>query len=217
MSVAVICSIYGEYDPPPVQPTQSIDAEWIFVTDKPTAVAGWKTVVEPREHMHPRLAAKVAKCLPSLYTDAETTVWLDGACKLLTRDSLFRIIKASEGAAIAQVPHPLRDDIYEEAHASYGMPKYKGQPVFEQVESYRDAGHPEHWGLWATGLIVRDHGGRDLDEFGDRWLTEQVRWTYQDQLSEPHIVRELGIDIHPLPFDLYNSGLFEFRPHAHGY
>lgn len=219
MSVAVLSSIYGTYDRPIAQLPQTIEAEWILVTDTLVETPGWDVVVEPRPHMHPRLAAKVAKCLPWHYTDADTVVWLDGACRLLRPDSLEQILEAAGGHPLSQIRHPWRDCIYDEADASREMLKYQGQPVDAQVSAYRSAGHREHWGLWATGLIVRSDGrnngmakAMNMD-FGRRWLAEQVRWTYQDQLSEPPLLAAGVLKVHDLPFALHGSGLFEWLNH----
>lgn len=219
MSVAVISSVYGEYDHPIHQPPQSVEADWIFVTDKDIDAHGWQVVVEPRPHMHPRLAAKVAKCLPWLYTDADTVIWLDGACRLLREDSLEVILLAADNRPLSQIVHPWRDCIYDEADASRGMLKYQGQPIDAQVEHYRRKGHPEHWGLWATGLIVRSDGrnqglARAMNmDFGRRWLAEQMRWTYQDQLSEAPLLADGILKVHDLPFSLHGSGVFEWLNH----
>jgi hypothetical protein len=220
MSVACISSIYGAYDSPFIQPPQTVEAEWILVTDRWTDVPGWRVVVEPRPHTHPRLAAKVAKCLPWNYTDADTVVWLDGACRLLRENSLEQILIASGEHPLSQVVHPWRDCIYDEADASRGMLKYQQQPVDAQVEHYRSEGHPEHWGLWATGLIVRADGrhngmSKALNmDFGRRWLAEQTRWSYQDQLSEAPLLARSALKVNNLPFPLHGSGLFEWLPHV---
>lgn len=221
MSVAVITSVYGSYDQLPPVPDQTIDAEWICVTDVPASEfrddLGWRIVHEPRNHMHPRLAAKVAKCQPWLYTRADTTVWIDGACRLLRPDSLAMILTGAEGHPLAQIVHPWRDCIYTEAEASAWMPKYQGQLITEQVDHYQANGHPEGWGLWATGMIVRNMADifRNIEyhKLGDEWLLEQMRWSYQDQLSQPYVLRRLGLRPHTLPFDLHGSGVFEWLNH----
>lgn len=219
MSVAVLSSLYGDYDHVDPPPEQTVDAEWIMVTDQDLDAPGWRVVHEPRPHTHPRLAAKVAKCLPWHYTDADTVVWMDAACRLLQTDALEQILAAAEDAPLSQVVHPWRDCIYDEADASRGMPKYQEQPVDAQVGHYRVQGHPKNWGLWATGLIVRSDGNhRGLAkalnmDFGRRWLAEQVRWTYQDQLSEAPLLHDGILKVHDLPFPLHGSGLFEWRNH----
>lgn len=194
---------------------QTVDADWICVTDRNPAEfdgTGWRAIYEPRNHMHPRLAAKVAKCQPERYSDAEISVWMDGSCRLLLPDSLEQIIDGAAGADIAQVVHPWRSCIFDEAQASAGMPKYEGQSVLDQVEHYRSEGHSEKWGLWATGLIVRRSG--TAPHLGVQWLLEQIRWTYQDQLSQPYVLRNLGIRPYALPFALHGSGVFEWLNHV---
>lgn len=219
MSVTVLTSIMGGYDSlTPVLP-QTVDARWVCVTDNPhLASEGWEVILESRPHMHPRLAAKVAKCLPRTYTDSSTVVWIDGSCKFLTEHTLSDILREAEGTTLAQIPHPWRSCIYTEAEESAKLLKYQGQPVIEQVAEYqRKAQHPSDWGLWATGMIVRNYEHPNawfLDNLGEQWLLEQVRWTYQDQLSEAPILRVMGQRPSSLPFALHGSGLFEWHGHA---
>lgn len=222
MSVAVVSSSYGGYDNIDARPEQSLDAEWIMVTDNPELDApGWNVIVEKRPHMHPRLAAKVPKCVPFTYTNADTIVWMDASCRLLQRHALASLVEASGGAPLGQVTHPWRDCIYDEAEASIGMPKYDGQPIREQVAHYKDCGYPVHGGLFATGLIVRNKLNDIQAEFGYRWLAEQVYWSYQDQLSQMPILASMRlqrkqIHVTPLPFALHGSGVFEWRTHTDG-
>lgn len=218
MKVAVLSACYGDYDSVDPVPSQDIDAYWLMVTDNPTLHAvGWDLVVEPRHHMHPRLAAKVPKCNPWLYVDTDVVVWMDASCKLLRPDSLRQIVGASHGHYLAQIVHPWRDDIASEAEASVGMPKYEGQDILGQVNHYRDLGHPLDWGLWATGLAVHNATRSvDMEAFGQKWLAEQVRWTYQDQISQPYVLRKRNLSVKSLPFDLHGSGVFEWRSHTDG-
>lgn len=217
MTVTVISSCYGGYDEPAVVPEQTIDAEWIMVTDRQGSSfdgLGWTVVEEQRPQMHPRLAAKHAKCLPWEYTDADVTVWLDASCRLLQANSLQQIIAAAAGSPIAQVVHPWRDCIYDEAEECRLIGKYEFQPMGEQVDHYRRQGHPPGWGLWATGMIVRTD--REVGtELGLRWLAEQVRFSYQDQLSEAVILRDMGLRPQPIPFSLHGSGMFEWHADHH--
>lgn len=222
MSVAIVSACYGGYDHVAPIREQTIDTEWVMVTDNQDLVApGWKVIYEPRPHMHPRLAAKVPKCHPFAYTDATTTVWLDASCRLIRDDALYRIIKHANDAEMAQIVHPWRDDIVDEAEASVGMPKYEGQRVRDQVSHYIARGFPRNSGLYATGLIVRNNMGSIHEEFGHRWLTEQCRWTYQDQLSQMPVLasmekRGYPLKIRPLGFPLHGSGVFEWHFHKDG-
>ena len=224
MSVAVVTAIYGGYDQLAAPPPQDLEAEWICVSDRSDldSQGVWKVISEPRaEALHPRLAAKVPKCLPHLYTDASTVVWLDGSCRLKESDSLRRLAVANPLAPISQFEHPDRDCIYDEGAFSALLHKYIATPVHEQMAAYHEEGHPPHWGLWATGVIVRNYAAPGmeselLDLFGQLWLNEQVRWTIQDQVSEAPVLRRFGIRPALLPGNLWTNDILSWVPHRDG-
>lgn len=218
-ATVVISSCYGSYDmidPPPAQTTDV--AEWLMVTDTPGCAPGWREVIEPRPHLHPRMAAKVAKCLPWQYTNAESIIWADAACRFLKDTTVEWLMDQSKDHTLTQFDHPWRQCISTEAQASVGMPKYDGQPVIRQAAHYIEHGHLLDWGLWATGLIVRRlHGSwseqENLTEFGLEWLAEQCRWTYQDQISEAVVLRRRGMRPHCFDAPLHGSGWVEWLNH----
>jgi hypothetical protein len=88
------------------------------------------------------------------------------------------------------------------------MKKYAGLMVEEQAAHYKASGMPDGWGLWATGIMARRNCWWSED-FGERWLAEQVRWSYQDQVSEPYILWQMGTQPRNLDGSLWHS------PHVH--
>ena len=187
MTIAIITSIYGQHDWLVDPPEQDGVTEYIAVVDQPQSgsCGMWTQIVEPRPHLHPRMAAKVAKCCPELYTDADYTLWIDGSARLKHPGvAKWAVGHLTPGALSAQFPHPERIDITPEAYVSQGMSKYDGQDMIGQVEHYMKAGLPLNYGLWATGFIARPASA----SWGDCWLGEQTRWTYQDQLSLPYVM-----------------------------
>ena len=188
-TVALVTSIYGDYDHLVDPPKQHGVDDYVAVVDRfHDGCSLWRQVVEPRPHLHPRMAAKVAKCLPWRYTDAETTIWVDGSARLLHEEVASWAIAHGP---FAQFRHPARDDILAEAHVSAGMRKYEGQPVVEQAVYYQSLGLPKNFGLWACGFIVRRNpltSRARLARFGQEWLTEQMVWSWQDQISEPYLL-----------------------------
>lgn len=215
--VAVISSVFGAYDQIAAPAPQTIEADWVLVADRPPVIDTahpwpWQVVTEPRPGVHPRLAAKVAKCRPDWYADADVYVWIDASFQIASPDFLAWCLRKLDGAPLAQIPHPVRRCISEEALASAGMAKYTGLPLLEQVAHYRKDGHPADWGLWATGLIV--YRRETCARLGDPWLAEQLRWSYQDQLSEPPLLRHL--DLRPAALDgaLWDHPHFRIRAHA---
>lgn len=207
-SVAVVTSVYGDYDPIVPHNGQNIAVEWICVTDANTHVPQpWTKIVEPRPHLHPRMAAKVARCRPDFYTDADYTIWLDAAGRLAHPDAAQRLVCALDGSDIAQFTHPERSDIVAEAEVSEGMRKYHGQSMRAQVDHYRYRGLGS--GLWATGCIVR-RTTPTVQAFGDSWLVEMMRWSWQDQLSEPYALQLHDLVPVPLPGNLWSNPLVSF-------
>lgn len=202
--IAVVSSVYGGYDIPTPPAPQDIDCDWILVSDRDYDCHPWKVIVEPRPQLHPRLAAKVAKCRPDLYADAEIVVWVDASFAITSPRFVSWAISHLDRGDVAQIPHPQRRRITDEARVSATLPKYRGLPVVEQADSYVADGYPDDWGLWATGLIAY----RGKSRFGDAWLREQMRWTYQDQLSQAPVLRSLGIR----PVDMQPAVLFG-HPH----
>jgi len=195
---AIVSAVYDSYDTvKPVLPQWGLDVEWVMVTDDPDLKAeGWRVVHEPRPGLHPNRAAKYPKFNPERYTTAPMSVWVDASFRVTSK--MFAVDVLEQNHPIAQFAHPWRDCLFDEADASVGLPKYAGEPVREQAEYYRKFGHPEHWGLWATGVIARRHT-LETSRLGSRWGLEVNDWTFQDQISEPYALRWVGLRPVSLP------------------
>lgn len=197
---AILTAIYDGYDTlKPVMPQIDLEVEWIVVTDTvPDAEAarGWMIVHDPRPGVHPNRAAKHPKYHPWRYTDAPASVWVDASFRVLSETFAADVL--AHARPIAQFAHPWRDCLHDEAQASAYLPKYAGEPVLAQAVHYAEQGHPTHWGLWATGIIARRHT-TPVREMGHLWAAETDRWSFQDQISQPHALRQAGLRPTPLP------------------
>lgn len=187
--VAIITAIYDDYDT--LKPTleQSIDVEWICVTDTylNNYINGWKIVYEPRPHLHPNRAAKTPKCLPWLYTDASASIWIDASYQVVSET--FAEDALSYANPIAQFQHPWRNCAYDEASESLLLPKYTQEydRILSQFQHLEYLEHPKRWGLWATGVIARQHTPSVMSA-GFDWLSMIYRFSYQDQISHPLVM-----------------------------
>lgn len=206
----LITAIYGDHDELKELPEQSIALRAICITDRPIESETWEVQVLPEPNLHPRLAAKKPKFQPWNYSDSGPWLWLDASAKITSSTFAQDALLCAKGIDLAQFSHPLRDCIYDEAAASDGMPKYEGLPIYEQVEEYRRTGHPENWGLWATGCIAY---WRALEAFGARWFQENVRWTYQDQLSEAPLLRRVDMRPGTFPGSVFENDWLTFENH----
>lgn len=191
LSVAVVCSVYGDYDTVVAPPAGFDDA--VLVTDRTHDVDGWRQVILPAGGRHPRLAAKLPKCRPELFTSCEASVWVDGNIRPTGGDLRGAAEKHLASGDVVAWEHPEdRSCLVEEAAYCHDWPKYVKYPLLEQAAHYVADGMPERWGLYACGLLARRHTSAS-SAFGVAWLQENDRWSIQDQLSFPYVAWKLGI------------------------
>jgi hypothetical protein len=211
----ILSSVMGGYDRPKRPRAQSVDAEWVLVTDDGyTAHPEWLcAVTRERADQPPRRRAKVPKCEPWLYTNDPFVIWIDASIEVLSSDFVAMCLDTCPPGGVAAFKHPARDCIYTELGHSLGMPKYAGEPMAEQCATYaHDEAYPHHAGLWAAGVLVRDRSPQ-VECMGGMWLDEIQRWSTQDQLSLPVVCRRLGIEITPLPGNLLDNDWIRVHPH----
>lgn len=210
VKVAVVTSIMGGYDPPAAWAEQDHPAEYVLVTDRPTDCPPWRTVVEPRPQLHPRLAAKYAKCRPDAYADADVYIWADGNVRVSDPGMIRWCLTGLRKGRIAIPRHPDCPTISRDMELSMTQDRYSSLPMREQVAHYAKEGFPETFGNWWTGLVVR----RGMDPaFGDAWMGELARWVYHDQISLPYLLWRFGIRPVDLPQG-WLMGKFGFSQHG---
>lgn len=190
---------YGSWDPPrPNAAPVTLFTE----RDYPLATtARYMKPYQPISHSHPqpnatqnRLDAKWWKCRPDLALPGEpVTIWVDSSVTILRPDFAELCLAELGDDDALFMPHPWRDCIYAEAEASLAAEldhKYGGMPVREQMAAYRAAGHPEHWGLIQSTVLIRRDNARTRT-LNDMWWNEITQWTIQDQVSLPYLLRKL--------------------------
>lgn len=209
-TVSIVTAITDAYDTLKAIPPQvGVNVRCVAVTDG-TEVAepghGWEIIhfadvphlTAPDDHRHPNRLAKVPKCLPWQFAPAPNSIWIDASYRVTSPTFAFDVLKCAK--PIAQFVHPWRDCVFEEANASLGLTRYDDtlEAISSQKNEYENIGHPHHWGLWATGVIVRQHTD-DVRLMSGQWLWEIRRHSYQDQISEPVSLRLCDLRPSPLP------------------
>lgn len=209
MTTCVYTAIAGNYDQLRPVPPQTTSCEFVAFVDTLDydEVAGWRIVPFPRDWppgADAREAAKWFKVLgPSIETDEgpwtrvlpqhDVTIWIDGGHEVISHTFVEEAVAGLGDSGFTLHKHPNRDCIYPEADLSLTLPKYCGSRIREQVEFYRRSeGHPAHWGLWATGTLVRRRS-LELDELMSDWWDEITDWSMQCQISLPVVLRRHGM------------------------
>lgn len=202
--VALYSALYGGYEyMKPLPPDLGCRA--ILYTDEPNIEApGWEVRVVT-DHLGDDLIAmcqrndrtvtagmlrhKFWKCHPAMAVpDADVTIWADASLLITADQYAKRCLEALGDDDWTAVRHPWRDCVYTEARFSMALPRYDAGALAQQAAAYRALGHPEHWGLFATGANVRRHSEAAI-EVGEHWWWEIVSRSHQDQLSLPVLFR----------------------------
>lgn len=198
--VAILTAVYDGYDTvKPVLAQSGVDVEWILVTDTvppADAARGWTVVHEPRPDVPPVRAAKAPKLEPWRYTDAPASIWVDASYRITSPTFALAVLALAD--PVAQFVHPWRDCLYDEATEVARLGMDDDGAAAQQAERYRKAKHPEHWGLWASGVIVRQHTAQ-VRRMGAMWAKEVAAGSARDQVSQPYVLRKTRLRPAALP------------------
>lgn len=204
MNVALYSALYGPYEYVKPLPAD-LGCRAIMYTDDPAIDApGWEVRVEPEPITDELIAMaqindpaatadmlrhKYWKCHPvEAVPDADVTLWVDASLLIYAGDSAggyaARCLQALNTDDWTVVPHPSRNCIYTEAAFSATLARYDAYALSTQSQAYRQMGHPEAGGLFATGANVRRHTDSVI-ELGVHWWWEILHRSHQDQVSLP--------------------------------
>ena len=212
MNVVVYSAIYGNYDTPK---KHDIGVAPILFSDS-AVTDDWEVRLVNRIERHSRMKAKFFKCNPhKCLPDHDVSIWIDGSATIHDKNFVQRCIDYLGGGDILAFRHPEgRDCIYQEAQYCKNMIKYKDVDIQGQVNYYRAVGHPEHYGLWACGMLVRKNNER-IDKFNEMWWEHNLEFTYQDQLSFPFCIERSGVKLVTLELNQHSNDLITFMtPHS---
>lgn len=213
MTVCVMTAVTGGYDNPRPLPAQDIACDAVIVSDRPYDIPGWRNIVIPTsDQASPRMAAKRPRCRPDRYTDAEVVVWFDAHLEVRSSSLVRDLVDQLGDGQIGAFRHGFHTSISQEAALAATLPKYEGWDLIGQAKHYLADGHPDDWGMWTTGVMVRRLAGSV--EFGDAWQAEIDRWGPEDQISLPVVLRRtVGYPV-DLPFEGWWKG-DRFMLHRH--
>lgn len=202
--LVVYTALFGGYHPGLKPPPAGLGADCVAFTDDPGLSApGWDVrLVLTRGGLHPRLAAKEFKLLPHVHLASyETSIWVDAGLEIVSPD-LPAAAGYMNGVNAVFFPHRHRQSVARELVAHFGLTKYRGLPLAEQVGAYQAEGFPDNLGLLECPCLVRRHNEPAIVALDDAWWAENCRWSYADQLSLPYVLWKLGTPHARFPFDL---------------
>jgi GT2 family glycosyltransferase len=196
--IALYTTIFGDYAKLlPVPAETELDADLFCITDNPDIEnpGGWKIIVPdyPRLDLAPRMRAKFFKIFPweaEGMSKYEAFIFIDGSIEITDPDFVKYCLKHLT-SDILVFKHPARNCIYEELKTSLPLVKYKDENIEAQCNSYKPI-YPVNGGLYACGVMMVKNNER-VKQFMGAWWWENIKWSFQDQLSFPVICKLLKV------------------------
>lgn len=139
--------------------------------------------------------ARFVKTHPHLFfKEYKYSIFLDG--NFLIVGDLVPLVEMLADNVFATHLHPSNDCIYQEAKDIIALGKYSASEVNEQIEVYKKEGFPEHYGLFETNVLVREHLSPECKDINESWWHEMEQYTLRDQLSFTYVLwkTKYGID-----------------------
>jgi hypothetical protein len=155
-----------------------LNPEWKHVcfTDQPFKSDVWEirnvTVKQYSKEKTSRLYKIIPpiQCMLSLYLDSRFTIKTD-----LNQWAVDAVNNVGIDRSMVVMKHNKRDCAYAEARILQLSSSV-------QVGRYRREGFPEHFGLFAPGIMLRQHSHEQL-VFNSAWAQEIIAGSHRDQIS----------------------------------
>lgn len=229
--IAIYSAIYGYHDELKAQIEQTYPVDYILFTDNEklnTQDTNWTIRYDKRSDTIPeevkskykkndwnkhRLEAKFYKCNSHLVLpEYDITLWIDGSAIIKSPNLIKFLLRKCIFKDAVFITHPERNNIYEEAEFSKRFEKYNGFDLTAQVESYRRDGMSDNSGLLSGGMLFRKNNKR-MNAANELWWNENLKWSYQDQLSLQYVLWKNKVKYKELMLSLWENDLIMFRSH----
>lgn len=213
--IAVITAVTGRYDH--IGRQEMIDeCDYIFFTDDVTAPFpnDWVRYYLPDIGRDDRRRSKLPKLNPHAFPVLETyeyVVWIDGDMQIVNPNFPREIIEYMENGFVLSPHFDGRDCAYGEA--TIRPLKYENEPLDEQVEAYEKDGFPHNYGLYECGVLARRMKTPGLKELGELWHEQNLKWSYQDQVSLPYCLWKQQFTPDVLPQTFRNMNWVHINAH----
>ncbi len=218
MKKVVYTAIIGKYDKLKEPKVISEGFDYVCFTDNVTLKSHiWKIVpvTNPQGLDNTRLARKIKILCNSVLKEYDLSIWIDG-CVLINCDLNNFLDVNYHGEDIVVLTHPYRSCVYEEAEKCIELKKDRPEIIKKQMEDYKLDRYPVANGLVGTGLMIRNHRSKKVEEFMNSWWNEVNLKSKRDQLSFNFVLWKHPLSIEYLDFKKTLSSDFKMnfsKPH----
>ena len=195
--VAVYTSVYGNYDIINEPLYISDKCDYFAITDQEIASDSvWKKLdcshINGFNEMDNYHKAKFCKLFPhKIFPDYEYSIWIDGNAQIVA-DMYPLVDRLIDNHVMAAFQNPLHNCIYTERNFLIFIDSVNMEEIDKQINDYKNAGFPKHFGMREFSIIVRKHNDSKLQNLMDQWWEQVNKYTMRDQISFPYILWKNG-------------------------
>lgn len=134
-----------------------------------------------------------------------TSVYMDANLQIVD-DEFYRMVDSAidKGNALAMLPHPWRDCVWEELRYCYLKDKLSTREAVRHHRHLKETLMPRHWGLWENNVILRAHNEPEIVALDNLWWRSFNACRTRDQLTFAPSLYRLGT---ARPVLLFGEGL----------
>lgn len=215
--IAIYTAIAGGYDTLKLPAKLDPRFDFIVFCDNPVPNTG-VYAVRPLPYIDndPTRSARYVKTHPhTLLPEYETAVWIDANIMIADdfSDMLDKFLKSNK--YFGAIPHPHRNNIYEEAEECIKRSKDDSGLINRQIDHYKSK---EIVGdqLIESNLLMFKLDNPELGKLLHLWWQEIDTYSRRDQLSLPYALEVFDVDWHQLtqkPYSIRDNQSFLLTPH----
>lgn len=223
LKVVMYSAVIGRYDDIQVPLLVPDNVRYVLYTDLPQLYERYASIIEIRVipesilKMGPILANRYLKFHPhEFFEHDEISIYMDGNVRaVMNLQTMCQAINKTTGLAMHR--HADRDCIYDEAEVCICLKRGNFRAIREQIDSYRDAQFPRHFGLNEATVIVSDlRNNMATKLLNDWWVEFSNSKSLRDQIAWPYVVWNNDLTIHDignLGYGVSNNMLIELHRH----
>lgn len=181
--------ITGGYDVPTDNFIKKEGYNYILFSDVPIKTNCWKNVVVNFEgvKLNNVKRQRWIKTHPhKMLSDYDVSVWIDSNTSI--DDKLYKYIEENIVNVVTFKNHPNRDCIYDEIKEVVLSGKETQLMGSSLYDLYKSKGFPEHYGLFETNVIIRQHNNKRVKELMESWWNDIMVNSHRDQLSLNYVI-----------------------------
>ena len=198
--IAFCTAIFGEFDKLLLPETLDPDLDYFCITDQELDGYGVFTIIKS-DYLDPdpRRSARYAKThLWKYVAEYDTVIWVDA--NILVHNSLKPYLErfGQSGNALAALPHPFRETLFEEAAMCREMALDEADVIADQIARYIKIPALAKETLIETNLLIFDPRRPEMLEAFRIWWNEINLFSRRDQISVNFALHKAGVTWTPL-------------------